>query len=100
MNLDYKRFRSKAPSASSLSPGSLVFLRTKGFDLLRTHSYDTVSEGGWRINGHCEERNDEAISYEILSSEGGNRRSRIFCHKVFLFDPRQDFSVGKVIWPP
>ena len=45
MNLHYKRFRSKAPSAASLSPGRLLSLRTKGFDFLRTHYYDTVSKG-------------------------------------------------------
>ena len=45
VNLQYKRFRSKASSAASLSPGRLVSLRTKGFDFLRAHYYDTVSRG-------------------------------------------------------
>lgn len=45
MNLNYKGFRSKAPSAASLSPDRLGSLRTKGFDFPRTHYYDTVSQG-------------------------------------------------------
>ena len=50
MDLDYKRFRSQAPSAASVSPGPLVSPRTKGFDLLHTHYYDTVFRG--RGNGN------------------------------------------------
>jgi hypothetical protein len=45
MNLHYKRFRSKAPSAASLPPGRLVSVRTKRFDFLLAHYYDT-SPGG------------------------------------------------------
>ena len=45
INLHYKRFRSKAPSTASLSPGRLVSLRTKGSGFLRTHYYDTVFRG-------------------------------------------------------
>jgi len=45
MDLDYKGFRSKVPSAASLSTGRFVSLRTKGFDFSRTHYYETVPEG-------------------------------------------------------
>jgi len=43
MILFAKRFRSKAPSAASLSPGQLADRRRVGFDFLPTPYCDTVS---------------------------------------------------------
>jgi len=43
MILFAKRFRSKAPSAASLSPIQLANRRRVGFDFLSTPYYDTVS---------------------------------------------------------
>ncbi len=50
MNLFAKRFRSKAPSASSLPHGRLANFGRIGFDFLRSPYYDTVSNGeGWMV---------------------------------------------------
>jgi hypothetical protein len=46
MNLHDKRFRSKASSASRLSPNKLAFSNKEGFIFLRSHPCDTVSGGG------------------------------------------------------
>jgi hypothetical protein len=46
MILFAKRFRSKAPSAASLSPGQLADRRRVGFDFLPTPYCDTGSSRG------------------------------------------------------
>ncbi len=46
MILFAKRFRSKGPSAASLSPIQLADRRRVGFDFLPTPYCDTVSTGG------------------------------------------------------
>jgi hypothetical protein len=46
MNLFAKRFRSKAPSAATLSPGGFVNFCRIGFDSLPSPNCDTVSDGG------------------------------------------------------
>ena len=55
MNLFAKRFRSKAPSAASLSPIQLANRRRVGFDFLSTPYYDTVS---WREGVPAAGRNE------------------------------------------
>jgi len=51
MILFAKRFRSKAPSAASLSPIQLVDRRRVGFDFLSTPYCDTVSDVGGEGGG-------------------------------------------------
>jgi hypothetical protein len=43
--LFFKRFRPKAPSAASLSPGRLVECQKWGFDFLLTPYYEIVFKG-------------------------------------------------------
>jgi hypothetical protein len=45
LNLHDKRFRSKASSASRLSPNRLVFSNMEGFTFLRSLHYNSVSQG-------------------------------------------------------
>ena len=46
VNLHDKRFRSKASSASRLSPSNLALSNLEGFIFLRGHYCDTVSLAG------------------------------------------------------
>ena len=51
MNLHAKRFRSKAPSATCLSPGQFGCCEMKSLDFLCYFYYDTVSRGEGKGEG-------------------------------------------------
>ena len=63
MNLHDKRFRSKASSASRLSPNKLAFSNKEGFIFLRSQQCDTVSGRGGVLRG--QERRDKNLDIQI-----------------------------------
>jgi len=73
MNLHDKRFRSKASSASHLSPHGLGFSNTVRYIFLRNHNYDTVSKG----------RVKEADFQDLIDST----QNKVFSKAKYVMNP-------------